>query len=110
MTAGLLQNLLQAPTVPAQFLGINLPNIFATSMPLTAEVEWIVFVHFLSKFLDFFDTFFIALRRKESQLSFLHMYHHATIGPIWGLLLWLGFGSGTALFGALVNSFIHTLM
>lgn len=32
------------------------------------------------QYLDFFDTVFIVLRKKDTQLSFLHVYHHATIG------------------------------
>ena len=30
-------------------------------------------------FLDFFDTIFIVARRKWTQISFLHLYHHTTI-------------------------------
>ena len=109
MAVGLGRQLVQ--TVPLLYVaGVPVPNIFAINMPLSADVEYYVFVHFLSKMLDWFDTVFIILRRKDEQLSFLHVYHHATIGPVWGLLLWLGFGSGTALFGALINSVIHVLM
>ena len=46
-----------------------------------------MWVHYMSKFLDYFDTVFIILRGKEKQqLSFLHVYHHASIGMIWGTL------------------------
>lgn len=76
-------------------------------MQITKEGEYFIFVHYLSKFLDLLDTVFICLKKKERQLIFLHVYHHATIGQIWGLLLYIGWGSGTALFGANINSFVH---
>lgn len=113
MTAGLAACLWAAPALPPLVVGawaLPVPNVFGLSLPLAAAGEWFCFVHYLSKYLDFFDTAFIVLRRKDAQLSFLHMYHHASIGPVWGLLLYFGFGSGTALFGALVNSLVHVLM
>jgi hypothetical protein len=72
-------------------------NIFGINAPYTARVEYFVYIHYLSKFLDFFDTVFIILRGKDrQQLSFLHVYHHASIGMIWGTLLYIGHGNGTA--------------
>ena len=44
------------------------------------------------------------------QLSFLHIYHHATIGAIWGYLIFLGYGNGTSAWGAFINSVVHFLM
>eukprot|EP00045_Choanoeca_perplexa_P008698 m.81821 g.81821 ORF g.81821 m.81821 type:complete len:294 (-) comp14582_c0_seq1:856-1737(-) len=108
MTYGLLQETSRAQ--PVVISGITLPNVFALAYQPTKRSEYFVLVHYLSKFLDFFDTLFIVLRKKDSQFSFLHVYHHATIGPIWGLLLYLDYGAGTAIFGALINSFTHVLM
>jgi hypothetical protein len=72
-------------------------NIFGINLAYNARIEWFVYVHYLSKFLDFFDTLFIILRGKDKeQLSFLHVYHHASIGMIWGTLLYIGHGNGTA--------------
>ena len=86
-------------------------------MPHTALGEMFILIHYVSKFFDFFDTIFIVLRKKDDQvlfisfkcrinlkilpilnffffqLSFLHVFHHATIGPVWGYLLLLGRGS-----------------
>ena len=86
-------------------------NIFGINEKYTARLEYFVWVHYMSKFLDYFDTVFIILRGKEKQqLSFLHVYHHASIGMIWGTLLYMGHGNGTAGFGALINSVIHCMM
>ncbi len=74
------------------------------------RLEYFVWVHYMSKFLDYFDTVFIIMRGKEKQqLSFLHVYHHASIGMIWGALLYMGHGNGTAGFGALINSVSHCI-
>ena len=48
--------------------------------------------------------------KEKQQLSFLHVYHHASIGMIWGAMLHIGHGNGTASFGALINSCIHCMM
>jgi elongation of very long chain fatty acids protein 4 len=39
----------------------------------------VVWIFYLSKIFDFCDTFFIVMRRKWKQLSFLHVYHHTSI-------------------------------
>ncbi|KAH8064164.1 hypothetical protein JL720_12962 [Aureococcus anophagefferens] len=48
-----------------------------------------------------------ATRRSS---SFLHVYHHSTIGVVWGILLASGNGNGTARYGALINSVTHVFM
>merc|ERR1719461_1452077 len=92
----------------APYLGF--PNVFGYNTPFDATIEWFILVHFWSKFLDMLDTVFIVLRRRNRQLSFLHVYHHATIGPLWGLALYEGMANGTAYFGAFCNSFVHVVM
>eukprot|EP00565_Helicotheca_tamesis_P002512 CAMPEP_0185724372 /NCGR_PEP_ID=MMETSP1171-20130828/871_1 /TAXON_ID=374046 /ORGANISM="Helicotheca tamensis, Strain CCMP826" /LENGTH=336 /DNA_ID=CAMNT_0028392207 /DNA_START=253 /DNA_END=1263 /DNA_ORIENTATION=- len=68
-----------------------------------------VWVHYCDKYLEFFDTYFMVLRGKLDQVSFLHVYHHTTIAWAW----WAGFKyypGGDAYFGALLNSWIHVMM
>lgn len=38
------------------------------------------------QFYDWFDTFFFVLRKKENQISVLHVYHHAGMP----LTVWMG--------------------
>ncbi|KAG5487120.1 hypothetical protein LSCM1_07793 [Leishmania martiniquensis] len=85
-------------------------GVFNLNGHFTDTTEHWVFIHYVTKFLDMFDTYCMVLRKKEEQLSFLHIYHHATIGPIWGLLLHHGIANGTAFFGAWINSAVHALM
>jgi len=80
------------------------------NIPYSHNINYFVHIHYLSKYIDYLDTFFIILRKKEKQLSFLHIYHHSTICIIWGFLLYKGHGNGTAAFGCLINSIIHIIM
>lgn len=90
---------------------ISYPNIYGINKPYTPYLRYFVYIHYLSKYFDYFDTLFIILRGKERlQLSFLHVYHHSSIGIIWGLLLHYGHGNGTASFGCFINSIIHLFM
>ncbi|XP_046395830.1 elongation of very long chain fatty acids protein 4-like isoform X1 [Ischnura elegans] len=72
---------------------------------ITHAVWW----YYFSKLLEFCDTFFFILRKKENQLTFLHVYHHSTMFSLW----WIGIKwvpSGSTFLPAMVNSFIHVLM
>lgn len=39
----------------------------------------LMYIFYLSKVLDFCDTFFIVMGKKWKQLSVLHVYHHVTV-------------------------------
>ena len=77
-----------------------------TSSTLCAYAVWI---HYCDKYLEFFDTYFMVLRGRMDQVSFLHVYHHFSIAWAW----WIGcslYPAGDAYFGALLNSIIHVMM
>ena len=38
-----------------------------------------LWIYFLSKAVEFFDTFFMVIRKKFNQITFLHCYHHSTM-------------------------------
>lgn len=68
-----------------------------------------VWWYYFSKLLEFSDTFFFILRKKDKQLTFLHVYHHSTMFSLW----WIGIKwvpSGSTFLPAMVNAFIHVLM
>lgn len=87
-----------------------LPNLFGINKPYSDGTRYAVFLHYCCKFVDFLDTVFILLRKKDAQFSFLHVYHHSTIGIMWGFLLNIGHGNGSASFGAWINSLVHVVM
>merc|ERR1719421_941393 len=89
----------------------GLPNLFGINSEYTKAGEWYIFVHYLSKYFDWFDTLWMILKKKSStQMSFLHLYHHATIGVVWGFMLSVGHGNGTVRYGAFINSVTHVIM
>jgi len=89
---------------------IGIPNFFGINTGFDVGAEWFVFVHYLSKYMDWFDTLWIILKKNRQQLSFLHVYHHATISMVWGFLLYSGVGNGTIRYGAWINSLTHVIM
>ncbi|RDD42867.1 Elongation of very long chain fatty acids protein 4 [Trichoplax sp. H2] len=71
-----------------------------------AEILWL---YYFSKIIELLDTIFFILRKKESQITFLHVYHHASMMILWWLNVKWGAG-GQAFFGPLCNSLIHVFM
>ncbi|XP_044755179.1 uncharacterized protein LOC123314125 [Coccinella septempunctata] len=67
------------------------------------------FYYYLLKISDLLDTVFFILRKKERQLSFLHIYHH--FGMIF--LSWAGckfLAGGHSMFVGLFNLIVHMVM
>lgn len=85
-------------------------NFFRLDTKFDRATEYFLFVHFLSKWLDYIDTIFMSLRKKNEQISVLHVFHHASIPMIWSFLLYTQDAFGTTGLGAFANSFIHVLM
>lgn len=68
------------------------------------------YLYFMSKFLDWLDTIFFALRKKDRHISFLHLYHHSVVPTFGYLLLKINpFIPGLYLFG-ICNTFVHSIM
>ncbi|CAL9707531.1 unnamed protein product [Knipowitschia caucasica] len=66
-------------------------------------------LYYFSKFIEMLDTIFFVLRKKGSQVTFLHVFHHSIMPFTW----WFGVrfspgGMGT--FHALLNSVVHVIM
>lgn len=78
-------------------------------MTVHSGTTYAVWVHYCDKYLEFFDTYFMVLRGKMDQVSFLHVYHHVTIAWAWFAAMNLIPG-GDVYFGALFNSWIHVMM
>ncbi|OWR40664.1 elongation of very long chain fatty acids protein AAEL008004-like isoform X1 [Danaus plexippus] len=72
---------------------------------MAAAVWW----YFFAKIVELLDTVFFVLRKKNRQITFLHLYHH-TMMPIcaWIGVRFLPGGHGTLL--GVINSFIHIVM
>ncbi|XP_022177770.1 elongation of very long chain fatty acids protein 4-like [Myzus persicae] len=69
-------------------------------------VSWF---YFMSKIIDLLDTVFFVLRKKQSHVSFLHVYHHTKmVISCWIHLRF--FKSEQAAYGAWLNSSVHIAM
>lgn len=78
--------------------------------PETLAVINTLWLYWITKFFDLFDTIAFVLRKKDKQISALHLYHH-TMVPIFG---WLALKvvpvSTPVLFFTCINSLIHIIM
>lgn len=77
--------------------------------PQALRMVNVCYCFYISKFIELFDTVFFILRKKDSQVTFLHVFHHAIMPFSW----WFGVkfvpgGFGT--FHAWLNSLIHFVM
>lgn len=61
-----------------------------------AQVARGCYVYFLAKISELLDTVFFTLRKKDNQISFLHLYHHTVMPMIsWGATKYFPGGHGT---------------
>ncbi|XP_017777180.1 PREDICTED: elongation of very long chain fatty acids protein AAEL008004-like [Nicrophorus vespilloides] len=68
-----------------------------------------VYYYFLAKISELLDTVFFVLRKKNNQVTFLHLYHHTVMPMIsWGCTKYFPGGHGT--FIGFINSFVHIVM
>lgn len=65
--------------------------------------------YYISKLTEFADTVFFILRKKDSQVTYLHLYHHS-LTPLetWICCKFIAGGHGT--FSNLINNAVHVVM
>ncbi|XP_071952654.1 very long chain fatty acid elongase 4-like [Antedon mediterranea] len=81
---------------------------YSTS-PLAMRMTRVCWWFFFSKVIELLDTVFFILRKKDNQVTFLHVYHHSSMVVNW----WLGVkyvAGGQAFFIGMLNSFVHVVM
>ena len=77
--------------------------------PKAIEITRTMWLYFLLKILDLLETIFFVLRKKQNQVTFLHVYHHVgMVMGTWGATKYLPGGHVTFL--GLLNTFVHTIM
>ncbi|XP_033211342.1 elongation of very long chain fatty acids protein AAEL008004-like [Belonocnema kinseyi] len=65
--------------------------------------------YYISKFIEFMDTIFFVLRKKQSHISKLHVIHHGAMPmSVWFGVKFTPGGHGT--FFGFLNSFVHIIM
>ncbi|XP_019877181.1 elongation of very long chain fatty acids protein AAEL008004 [Aethina tumida] len=77
--------------------------------PIAVRMLTYVYYTFLLKLIELVETIFFLLRKKNNQVSNLHVYHHSSTAA----LAWIAtkfIGGGMTTFAIILNSFIHILM
>ncbi|XP_038156372.1 ELOVL fatty acid elongase 8a [Cyprinodon tularosa] len=80
-----------------------------TNSPLALRMARVCWWFYFSKVIELSDTIFFILRKKNIQLTFLHVYHHATMIFNW----WAGVkyvAGGQSFLIGLINSLVHIVM
>ncbi|CAM1323550.1 ELOVL7 (predicted) [Pycnogonum litorale] len=73
---------------------------------MMARLSWI---YWFSKVVELLDTVFFALRKKFSQITVLHLYHHSAMPMcVWFAVKYSAVGHVS--FIGLTNTFVHTFM
>jgi len=69
----------------------------------------VLHLYYISKVVEFNDTFIMIFRKKFEQISFLHVYHHVTVLFMWWFNVYY-YPGGEAYPSAWLNSFVHVWM
>ncbi|XP_067213111.1 very long chain fatty acid elongase 1-like isoform X5 [Linepithema humile] len=80
-----------------------------SNKPSSTRMARAVYTYFICKLIELLDTVFFVMRKKDRQISFLHLYHHSMM-PI---CAWIGakfFAGGHPTLLGVINSFIHIFM
>ncbi|XP_050436063.1 elongation of very long chain fatty acids protein AAEL008004-like [Adelges cooleyi] len=80
-----------------------------SNSPMALRMARTCWWYYISKFTEFFDTLFFILRKKNQQVSTLHVIHHGCMP----MSVWMGMKfapGGHSTFFALLNTFVHIVM
>ena len=91
------------------YLNFEFPSRYDDS-PKALAITQTMYLYFWTKFIDLLDTVFFVLRKRDRQVSGLHLYHH-TIVPVlaWLTMKLVPIVPAFQIFG-LLNSLVHTIM
>lgn len=81
----------------------------ALSVDKKADILHYGHLFFHTRYLEFFDTFFFILRKKNSQINFLHVFHHGVVPTLMyiGLKFYPIPSNGVL---PTTNTFVHIIM
>ncbi|CAM6014274.1 unnamed protein product [Sphagnum balticum] len=73
------------------------------------KMGFYIYIFYVSKLYEFMDTAVMLLKRNLRQITYLHLYHHASICCVWWIIAHLC-PTGDAYFSAAFNSWVHVAM
>uniref|UniRef100_A0A1I8PU07 Elongation of very long chain fatty acids protein n=1 Tax=Stomoxys calcitrans TaxID=35570 RepID=A0A1I8PU07_STOCA len=77
--------------------------------PNSMRMARAVWLYYIAKITELLDTVFFVLRKRDRQITFLHLYHHASM-PFVSLIGVQYYAGGHGTIVCFVNSFIHIVM
>ncbi|KAK7412071.1 hypothetical protein VNO78_03517 [Psophocarpus tetragonolobus] len=81
---------------------------FPQGTPPRGPLFFWAYMFYLSKILEFLDTLFIVVSGSMRRLSFLHVYHHATV--VLMCYIWLNTSQSLFPIALLTNASVHVIM
>jgi len=90
--------------------GVGNPN---NTSPKSWRLIQLAYYYFLTKIIELMDTVFFVLRKKNNQISRLHVIHHSSVPLVcWiaGKVLSNSYASFSVAFFPLINMFVHIIM
>uniref|UniRef100_A0A8C0QQW6 Elongation of very long chain fatty acids protein n=2 Tax=Canis lupus familiaris TaxID=9615 RepID=A0A8C0QQW6_CANLF len=84
-------------------------SLVALSLYIVYEMVRVAWLFLFSKFIELMDTVIFILRKKDGQVTFLHVFHHSVLPWSW----WWGVKiapGGMGSFHAMINSSVHVVM
>ncbi|OWA49850.1 Elongation of very long chain fatty acids protein 2 [Hypsibius exemplaris] len=77
--------------------------------PAELRIVNVLWWYFVSKGIEFLDTVFMVLKKKNNQITLLHVWHHSFMLPFLFMSVLVG-PCGQGLPGPIINSFVHVVM
>ncbi|XP_015268470.1 PREDICTED: elongation of very long chain fatty acids protein 7 [Gekko japonicus] len=77
--------------------------------PMALRMVRVCWLYYFSKFIELLDTVFFVLRKKNGQVTFLHVFHHSIMPWTW----WFGVkfaAGGLGTFHGMINAIVHVIM
>ncbi|XP_078119929.1 elongation of very long chain fatty acids protein 1a [Sander vitreus] len=81
-----------------------------STRPETLRMIRVCWLFYFSKYIELLDTLFFVLRKKHSQITFLHVFHHSFMPWTWWWGITLTPAGGMGCFHAMVNAAVHVIM
>ncbi|XP_069013434.1 elongation of very long chain fatty acids protein 1a [Embiotoca jacksoni] len=84
--------------------------IDTSNSPQAVRMVQAAWLFYISKYIELLDTAFFVLRKKQSQITFLHVFHHSFMPWSWWWGVSMTPAGGMGSFHAMVNSIVHVIM
>ncbi|CAG2171714.1 unnamed protein product, partial [Oppiella nova] len=92
-----------------RLLELNAPDHNDWS-PYTLSSIRVVYLYYLTKFVDLLDTIFFVMRKKYSQITVLHLYHHFSVPVLGWIVMKVEPLVPAILLFCILNTTVHVIM